>query len=223
MPYERPFCACARAVKALARRYECSDALEHWLMRYAVCTPILCMCESREGSGKTAWILSLVWVLAERICRMYALFAHVREQWRLWRDCTHAQASLSIDWWNMPYVCPFCVCVRAVKALARRYECSGASEQWLVKYAVCTPILRMCESGEGSGKTAWILSLVWVLTERICRMYALFAHVREQWRLWRDCTHAQASLSIDWWNMPFVCPFCACVREVMALVRLHAC
>ena len=77
------------------------------------------MCESSKGSGKTAHTLRHVWALAERICRMNAHLVYVREQWRLWLDGTNAQARQSIDWWNMPYVCPFCACVRAVKALAR--------------------------------------------------------------------------------------------------------
>ena len=60
--------------------------------------PFMCMCESSEGSGETACTLRRVWAFTDGICHMYAHFVHVREQWRLWRDCTHANASLSIDW-----------------------------------------------------------------------------------------------------------------------------
>ena len=128
------------------------------------------MCECSRDSGKTAHTLWLVWALTERTCRVYAHCVHVREHWKLWRDCTHANARPSIDWWNMPYVCLFCACVRSVKALARLHACLGLSKHWLIKDAMYTPILFMCESSEGSGKTACILSLVWVLTERICHM-----------------------------------------------------
>ena len=181
------------------------------------------MCESSEGSGKTSYTPRFVWALTERICHMYAHFVHVREQLRLWQDYTDAKARLSFDWKNMPYERPFCACATARKVLARQYACSDAYEHWLMEYAICTPISCTYECSEDSGKTACILSLVWVLTERICRMYAQFAHVREQCRLWRDCTHAQAHLSIDLWNMPYVRPFWVCVRAVKALVRLHAC
>ena len=147
------------------------------------------MCESSEGSSETAQMLMCVWALTDEIYRMYALSVHVWEQWRVWRDCTHAKMS----------------------------------EHWLIKYAKNTPILCMYESSEGSGKTACILGLVWALTEKNCHMYAHFVHVREEWRLWQDCTHAKARLSNNWKNMPYVRPFCACVRAVKALVRLHAC
>ena len=60
--------------------------------------PFMCMCESSEGSGETACTLRRVWAFTDGICHMYAHFVHAREQWRLWRDCTHANASLSIDW-----------------------------------------------------------------------------------------------------------------------------
>ena len=60
--------------------------------------PFMCMCESSEGSGETACMLRRVWAFTDGICHMYAHFVHAREQWRLWRDCTHANASLSIDW-----------------------------------------------------------------------------------------------------------------------------
>ena len=60
--------------------------------------PFMCMCESSEGSGETACTLRRVWAFTDGICYMYAHFVHAREQWRLWRDCTHANASLSIDW-----------------------------------------------------------------------------------------------------------------------------
>ena len=123
----------------------------------AIYTPILYMCESSRSSWKTAHTLRLVWAFTEGICRMYAHFAHVREQWTLWLDCMHTKSCLSIDW---------------------------------QKYSIFTPILCMCESSRGSGKTAHTLRLVWALTERICRMYAHFAHVWEQWRLWWGCTHA---------------------------------
>ena len=42
----------------------------------------------------------------------------------------------------------------------------------MIKDAIHILILFMCESSEGSGKTACILSLVCVLTERICCMDA---------------------------------------------------
>ena len=86
-------CACARAVKDLVRLHVRSGVYEHSLMEYAICTPILCMCESSEGSGETARMLMLVWALTDRICHINTHFVHVREQWRLWRDCTHAYAS----------------------------------------------------------------------------------------------------------------------------------
>ena len=167
MPYVSSSCVCARAVKALVRLHACLGLFEHWLIKDAMYTPIVCMCESLEGSGETARMLRHVWALTDKRCHKHTHFVHVREQWRLWHDCMHTKSRLSIDWLNMPYVRPFCACARAVKALARRYECSGTSEHWLMKYAVCTPILCICESSEGSGKTAWILSLVWVLAERI--------------------------------------------------------
>ena len=190
MPYERQFFACARAVKALARQHAYSGAYEHWLMKYAICTPILWTCESSEGSGKTACILNLVWVLTERkwpyvrpICacaKAVKALAKLQPCSGAWRNCNRAQARLSIDWWNMQYVPQFCACVRAVKALVRLHACYGLFEHWLIKYAIYTPILCMCENSEGSGKTACKLSLVWALTEKICHMYAHFVHVREQ-------------------------------------------
>ena len=157
MPYVHPFCACAKAEKALAKLHKCSCASEHWLMKYTVCTPFLCMCQSSEGSGETARMLRFVWTLTDKICQKHTHFVYVREQWRLWQDCMHTRSRLSIDW------------------------------------------------------------------KKKCHMYAHFVHVREQWRLWQDCTHAKARLSINWKNMPYVRPFCACVRAVKALVRLHAC
>ena len=142
MPYVCPFCAYARAVKALVNLHTCTGASEHWLRKYAICTPILCMCKSSEGSHKTACMLLLVWALAERICHVFA----------------HS-----------------CACARAVKALVRLHVCSGASEHLLIKYAICTLILCMCESSEGSGQTARMRRLVWALTDRICHIYALFS------------------------------------------------
>ena len=59
MPCVHPFCACARAVKDLARLHVRSGASEHSLMEYAICAPILCMRESSEGSGETARMLML--------------------------------------------------------------------------------------------------------------------------------------------------------------------
>ena len=59
MPYVRPFCACARAVKDLVRLHVRSGASEHSLMEYAICAPILCMREGSEGSGETARMLML--------------------------------------------------------------------------------------------------------------------------------------------------------------------
>ena len=189
--------------------------------KYAICTPILCMCESSSGSCKTAHTLRHVWALAERIFHMNAHLVYVWDQWRLWLDGTNAQARQSIDWWNMPYVRPFCACVRAVMALARLHEYLVSSEYLLKEYAVCTPILRMCERSKSSGKTAHTLRHVWALAERIYRMNAHLVYLREQWSLWLDGTNAQARQSIDWWNMPYVRPFCACVRAVKALERLH--
>ena len=83
MPYVRPFCACARAVKALARLHACSGESEHWLMEYAVCMPILCMCKRSDGSGETARMLKLVWALTDKRCHVYTHCVYVREQWRL--------------------------------------------------------------------------------------------------------------------------------------------
>ena len=164
-------------MKALARQHACSGAYEHWLMEYAICTRILCTCESnerlRQDCMHTKSRLSIDWknmpyvrpicacakqwrlwrdcsmprrvlALTDGICRMYAHFVHVLEQWRLWQDCMHTKSRLSIVWKNMPYVRPICACARAVKALARLYACSGASDHWLMEYAICTPILCMC-------------------------------------------------------------------------------
>ena len=83
MPYVRPFCACARAVKALARLHACSGESEHWLMEYAVCMPILCMCKRSDGSGETARMLRLVWAWTDKTCHVYTHCVYVREQWRL--------------------------------------------------------------------------------------------------------------------------------------------
>ena len=47
-----------------------SGAYEHSLMEYAICTPILCMRESSEGSGETAHMLMLVRALTDRICHI---------------------------------------------------------------------------------------------------------------------------------------------------------
>ena len=176
-------------MKALVRPHVCSGASEHLLMEYAKCMPILCMCESSEGSGETACMVRCVWAFTDGICQMYAHFVHVRKQWRLWQDCMHASSSLSIGWKNMPYV---------------------------------HPLMCMCESSEGSGETACILRHVLALTDEICHMYAHLLHARVQWGLWRDCMYVQARLSIYWWNMPCVHPFCACARAVKALTRLHA-
>ena len=85
------------------------------------------------------------------------------------------------------------------------------------------PFIYVFESSEGSGETACMLRRVWAFTDGICQMYAHFVHVREQWRLWWDCMYGQVRLSINWWNMPNVCPFCAWARPVKALTRLHAC
>ena len=38
MPFVRPFFACAREMKALARLHACSGASEHCLIAYAICT-----------------------------------------------------------------------------------------------------------------------------------------------------------------------------------------
>ena len=156
------------------------------------------MCESSKGSDKTTQLLRHVWALIEIICHMNAHFVHVRQQWRLLRDSTHAQAPMSIDWWYMSYVRPFCARMSAVKALARLHAYLVSSEYWPKEYAVCTPTLRMCESSEGSGETARMLRRIWALTHGICHMYAHFVHVLELWRLWWDCTHAKVCLSIDW-------------------------
>ena len=160
MPYIHPFCTSLRAVIALARLQACQDSSEISLKEYAICMPILCMCESSEGSDKTAHMHRRVWELTDRICHMFAHFVHVREQWRLWQDCMHATSSLSIGWKNMPYV---------------------------------RPLMCMCERSEGSGE----LRCVWAFTDKICHMYAHNVHVREQWKLWRDCAHAKASLSLE--------------------------
>ena len=119
MPYVHPFCACAKAVKALAKLHKCSCASEHWLMKYTVCTPFLCMCDCSEGSGETARMLRFVWTLTDKICQKHTHFVYVREQWRLWQDCMHTRSRLSTDWKKLPYVRPFCACARAVKALTR--------------------------------------------------------------------------------------------------------
>ena len=130
------------------------------------------MCESSECSGETERMLRLVQALPDRICHIYTRFVQVWEQSLLWRDYKHAKTRLRFHWKNMPYVCPFCACARAVKALTRLHICTGASENWLIEYAICSPILCMCESSEGSDKTACMLLLVWALAERICHMYA---------------------------------------------------
>ena len=166
----------------------------------AIYTPILYMCESSRGSWKTAHTLRLVWAYTEGICRMYAQFAHVREQWTLWLDCMHTKSRLNIDWQNIPYLRPFCACARAVEALARLHTRLGSSEHWLKEYAVCMPILRMCESSEGSGEAARMLRLVWALTDKRNHRHTHFVYVREQWRLWQDCKLTKSPLSIDWKN-----------------------
>ena len=180
------------------------------------------MCESSEGFGETTRMLRLVWALTDKRCHKHFHFVHVREQWRIWQDCTHTKSRLSIDWINMPYVRSFCACARAVNVLARLHTDWVSSEHWLKEYAVCTLILCMCESSEGSGETARMLRLVWALTDKRCHKHIHFVHVREQWRLWQDCMHTKSRLSIDWINMPYVRPFCACARAVKALARLHA-
>ena len=148
------------------------------------------MCESSEGSGETARMLRLVWALTDKRCHKHTHFVYVREQWRLWQDFMHTMSRLSIDWKNMPYVRTFCACASAVETLARLHTRYGSSEHWLNEHAVCTPIVCMCESIESSGETARMLMRVRALTDGICRMYAYFVHVWDQWRLWRGCTHA---------------------------------
>ena len=59
---------------------EGSGASEHLLIEYAICTPILCMCESSEGTDKTACMLLLVCALAEEYVIYTPIYVHVREQ-----------------------------------------------------------------------------------------------------------------------------------------------
>ena len=77
-----------------------------------------------------------------------------------WRDCKHAKARLRIHRKKTPYICPFCAYAKAVKALVGLHTCACASEHLLVEYAICTPILCMCESSEGTDKTACMQLLV---------------------------------------------------------------
>ena len=159
------------------------------------------MCESSKGSDKTTQLLRHVWALIEIICHMNAHFVHVRQQWRLLRNSTHAQAPMSIDWWYMPYVRPFCARMSAMKTLARLHAYLVSFEYWQKEYAVCTPNLRMCESSEGSGETARMLRFVWALTDKRCHIYTHFVYVREQWRLWQTA----CILSLVWVLTESIC------------------
>ena len=136
--------------------------------KYVIFTPILCMCESSEGSGETARMLRLVWtrinmyyiwaishhfgtycICINSVCKhthtltwsdsLSTFILSMCMLQRLCRDYSHAQARLSIDWKNLPYVHPFCAFVRAVKALARLHTCSCASENWLLECTACAP------------------------------------------------------------------------------------
>ena len=162
-------------MKALVGMHTWTGASEHWLIEYAICTPILFMCESSEVLNKTACMLLLFWALNERICHMYA---HL------------------------------CACARAVKAMVRLQACSGASEHWLISYAVCilfeharAMFCLMCllaiisshqlpsslrglkfglrfylhpfrarANSNGFGETACMLRYVWAFTDRICQL-----------------------------------------------------
>ena len=80
----------------------------------------------------------------------------------------------------MPLTYLFCVCARAVKALARLHTRYSSSEHWLKEYAICTPILRMFQSSEGSGEIARMLRLVLALTDKRCHKQTHLVYVREQ-------------------------------------------
>ena len=122
---------------------------------------------------------------------------------------------------NMPYVHPFCACAKAVKALAKLHKCSCASEQWLMKYTVCTPFLCMCESSEGSGETARMLRFVWTLTDKICQNTPILCMCESS----KGSGKTACILGLVWAltekKLPYVRPICACARAVKALTRLH--
>ena len=86
--------------------------------------PFLCMCESSEGSVKSACMLRLVWEFTERICRMYAPFVQGREQWMLWRDWTHSKAV-----WAMTD--RICIYTLIYLCMCEGSECSGETERML--------------------------------------------------------------------------------------------
>ena len=157
-------------------------AIAHHLGTYCICINSICK------HAKT-----LTWFF------VYIHFVNVRAAKALTRLCACSGAS---EHWLKEYavyVRPFCACVRAVKALARLHTCSScAFENRLLEYTICTPILCMCESSEGSGETACMLRLVWALTDKICHEHTHFVYVRAQWRLWQDYMHTNSRPSIDW-------------------------
>ena len=59
MPYIDSFCACARAVNALARLNACLGLSKHCLIGYAI-SCVVYRFESSECSGETASMLRLV-------------------------------------------------------------------------------------------------------------------------------------------------------------------
>ena len=138
--------------------------------------PILCMCESSEGSDKTAHMHRRVWELTDRICHMLPILCMYESS----EGSDKTACMLLLVWALAERICHMythlCACASAVKALVS----SGVSEHSLIKYAICTPIMCMCESSESSGETARMLRLVWALNARICYIYTHFVHVREQ-------------------------------------------
>ena len=213
-----------RAAKALMRLRPCSGAYEHSLKEYAICTPILCMCESSEGSDASEHLLIEYAICTPILCMCESSEGTDRSM--------HVTSSLRIGWKNMSYIRPFmcmfessegsgetaCILRRVwafTDGICHMYaHFVHVREQWRLWQACMhassslsigwknmshvRPFMCMCESSEGSGETACTLRRVWAFTDGICHMYAHFVHVREQWRLWRDCTYANASLSIDW-------------------------
>ena len=189
----------------------------------AICTPILYMFESSECAGETASMLRLVWEFTERkpICLSILCICESSEG-------SGGTAHMRMRVWAFTgRICHMYANIVHVREQWRNWQdCMHATSSLSIGWknmSYIRPFMCMFESSEGSGETACMLRRVWAFTDGICQMYAHFVHVREQWRLWWDCMYGQVRLSIYWWNMPNVCPFCACAKAVKALTRLHAC
>ena len=130
------------------------------------------------------------------ICLMYAYYVHVREQWGYF-FCGSFM---------------FLFCLVFAMFCARLFICA----LW---------------SPAGKGLTSWLSFVVSSVSLSLSHWYPGSGVVLDcinSWSLqpyylhWQDCTHSKARLSINWRNMPYVRPFCAFVKAVKALVRLHA-